>query len=201
MGVGLGGAVFGWAAGAVAFGVQILWEIVWAAGVINGLGHTVGYRTFATRDSSRNIVPVGILISGEELHNNHHRYPRSAKFSTRWFEIDVGWLFLRGLAAIGLARDLYVYDRPYEEHRIERAEHRLHALFTSWREKMARLEVRADDLAQRRAKMEKLWRAFVRRTERRISRYRHDARARLEAVKNELLSELRALHGAALETE
>jgi len=186
--------VFGPAAGAVAFVVQMLWEVIWAAGVINGLGHTVGYRNFETRDSSRNIVPFGVLISGEELHNNHHRYPRSAKFSTRWYEIDVGWWFLRALAAVGLARDLYVHDRPFEEHRIERAEHGLRTLVARWREKMTKLEQQtAGDLARRRVEMEKAFSAFRRRMERRISRYRDDARVRLEAVRDALLAELKHL--------
>src|SRR5207248_708622 len=69
-----------------------------------GVGHWGGYRNWPTEDASTNIVPWGILIGGEELHNNHHAYPSSAKLSNRWFELDVGWLYLRLLAAAGLAR-------------------------------------------------------------------------------------------------
>ena len=83
--------------------VQMAWIPIFAAGVINGIGHHWGYRSFATRDASRNILPWGILIGGEDLHNNHHAYASSARLSNRWWEIDLGWLYIRGLAALGLA--------------------------------------------------------------------------------------------------
>ncbi|KUM05131.1 fatty acid desaturase [Chromobacterium subtsugae] len=82
---------------------QMLWIPIFAAGVINGVGHYWGYRSFATNDSSRNILPLGLLIGGEELHNNHHAYATSAKLSIRWWEFDVGWLYIRLLACLGLA--------------------------------------------------------------------------------------------------
>src|SRR5262249_16357497 len=81
------------------------------SGMINSFGHTVGYRNFATRDASRNIVPFALLVAGEELHNNHHRYPGSAKFSWHWWEIDPGWLVVRLLAVLGLASDLHCPDQ------------------------------------------------------------------------------------------
>jgi stearoyl-CoA desaturase (delta-9 desaturase) len=84
--------------------VQMAWIPVTAAGIINGLGHFWGYRTFSTDDASTNIVPWGIIIGGEELHNNHHAYGTSAKLSSRWFEFDLGWVYIRGLEAIGLAK-------------------------------------------------------------------------------------------------
>ncbi|GJL82923.1 MAG: aminotransferase [marine bacterium B5-7] len=96
--------LFGLIAGPLIWGVQMLWIPLWAAGVINGVGHWFGYRNFETRDSSRNIVPWGILIGGEELHNNHHAYASSAKFSNKWYELDIGWLYLNGLSMLGLAR-------------------------------------------------------------------------------------------------
>jgi len=111
--LGLDLLVFGPLPGAVAFAVQIIWVSLWAAGVINGIGHAWGYRDFETKDTSRNIVPIAILVSGEELHNNHHRWPRSAKFSMRWFEVDIGWALIRTLAAVGLARDIYVRNRRW----------------------------------------------------------------------------------------
>jgi len=74
--------------------VQILWIPFWAAGVVNGLGHWWGYRNGETRDRSRNLSPWGIIVGGEELHNNHHLDPASPKMSRRWFEIDVGWIWL-----------------------------------------------------------------------------------------------------------
>ncbi|AXE34493.1 fatty acid desaturase [Chromobacterium phragmitis] len=83
--------------------VQMLWIPVFAAGVINGIGHYWGYRLFATNDSSRNIVPWGVLIGGEELHNNHHAYVTSPKLSARWWEFDIGWAYIRLLACLRLA--------------------------------------------------------------------------------------------------
>jgi len=90
--------------GITVFAVQMLWTPIWAAGVINGIGHYFGYRNFETTDASRNIVPWGILIGGEELHNNHHAYPASAKLSNKWWEFDIGWFYIRLLSALGLAK-------------------------------------------------------------------------------------------------
>jgi stearoyl-CoA desaturase (delta-9 desaturase) len=81
----------------------MLWIPVFAAGVINGVGHWWGYRNFAAEDASRNISPWGILIGGEELHNNHHAYPSSARLSSKWFEFDIGWMYIRLLEMAGLA--------------------------------------------------------------------------------------------------
>jgi len=92
------------AIGVTLWAVQMAWIPFFAAGVINGVGHYWGYRTFDTPDASRNIVPWGILIGGEELHNNHHMHPTSARLSNRWWEFDIGWLYIRILAALGLAR-------------------------------------------------------------------------------------------------
>jgi stearoyl-CoA desaturase (Delta-9 desaturase) len=92
------------AAGLAVWGVQMLWIPFFAAGVINGIGHFWGYRNFDHPDASTNIVPWGILIGGEELHNNHHTYPTSARLSNRWYEFDLGWLYIRTLQAVGLAK-------------------------------------------------------------------------------------------------
>lgn len=89
--------------GASIWAVQMAWIPVTAAGIINGIGHYWGYRNFACADASTNIVPWGILIGGEELHNNHHAYGSSAKLSSRWYEFDIGWLYIRLLAFFGLA--------------------------------------------------------------------------------------------------
>lgn len=89
--------------GIVIFAVQMLWIPIWAAGVINGIGHFSGYRNFETEDASTNIVPWGILIGGEELHNNHHAYASSAKLSYKWWEFDIGWLYIRILEILHLA--------------------------------------------------------------------------------------------------
>ena len=91
------------AAGAAIWAVQMMWIPVTAAGIINGIGHWWGYRNFATADASANIVPWGILIGGEELHNNHHAYGTSAKLSSRWYEFDIGWTYIRVLESLRLA--------------------------------------------------------------------------------------------------
>ena len=90
--------------GLIIFAVQMVWIPFWAAGVINGLGHYWGYRNFETTDASRNLSPIGFLIGGEELHNNHHAYAQSARLSNRWWEFDIGWFYIRTLALLGLAR-------------------------------------------------------------------------------------------------
>jgi stearoyl-CoA desaturase (delta-9 desaturase) len=100
---GIDVALFGALAGAIIWGVQMLWIPFWAAGVINGIGHYFGYRNFQTDDDSTNIVPWAFWIGGEELHNNHHAYPTSAKFSIRPYEFDLGWLYVKVLEAMGLA--------------------------------------------------------------------------------------------------
>jgi stearoyl-CoA desaturase (Delta-9 desaturase) len=89
--------------GATIWAVQMMWIPVTAAGIINGLGHYWGYRNFAVTDASTNIVPWGIVIGGEELHNNHHAYGTSAKLSSQWYEFDIGWLYIRILAKLRLA--------------------------------------------------------------------------------------------------
>jgi stearoyl-CoA desaturase (delta-9 desaturase) len=95
-------ALFG-AIGLSMWAVQMLWIPVTAAGVINGIGHYWGYRNFEAPDASTNISPWGILIGGEELHNNHHTYPTSAKLSVKPYEFDIGWLYIRILQSLGLA--------------------------------------------------------------------------------------------------
>lgn len=98
--------------GATVWSIQMLWIPVSAAGIINGLGHYAGYRNFDGPHAATNIMPLGILIGGEELHNNHHTFPTSAKLSARWFELDIGWGYIRLLQALGLARLRAVLPRP-----------------------------------------------------------------------------------------
>jgi stearoyl-CoA desaturase (Delta-9 desaturase) len=90
--------------GLAVFAVQMIWIPLTAAGVINGVGHYFGYRNFDSPDASTNIVPFGILIGGEELHNNHHAFASSAKLSNRWYEFDIGWMYIRILQMLGLAK-------------------------------------------------------------------------------------------------
>ncbi|QWD72105.1 acyl-CoA desaturase [Polynucleobacter sp. UB-Raua-W9] len=89
--------------GLTVWAVQMLWIPITAAGVINGIGHFWGYRNFDCEDASTNILPWGILIGGEELHNNHHTFATSAKLSNKWYEFDIGWLYIQMMSAVGLA--------------------------------------------------------------------------------------------------
>jgi len=97
--VGLFGAI-----GATVWAVQMIWIPITAAGIINGLGHWWGYRNFEARDASTNVSPWGVVIGGEELHNNHHTYPTSAKLSVKRYEFDLGWGYIRALEILGLAK-------------------------------------------------------------------------------------------------
>ena len=96
-------ALFGFI-GITIWAVQMVWIPLLAAGVINGIGHYWGYRNFQPADASRNIMPWGILVGGEELHNNHHAYATSAKLSNAWYEFDIGWLYICVLESLGLAQ-------------------------------------------------------------------------------------------------
>lgn len=96
-------ALFG-AAGLAVWAVQMVWTPVMAAGIVNGAAHYWGYRNFEAPDASTNISPWGILIAGEELHNNHHTYPTSAKLSVKPYEFDIGWMYISGLQRMGLAK-------------------------------------------------------------------------------------------------
>lgn len=90
--------------GLTVWAVQMAWIPLTAAGVINGVGHYGGYCNTETNDASTNVFPWGILIGGEELHNNHHAHPTSAKLSLKWWEFDIGWMYIRILKILGLAR-------------------------------------------------------------------------------------------------
>jgi stearoyl-CoA desaturase (Delta-9 desaturase) len=96
-------ALFGLVPGMLILLTQIIWIPFWAAGVINGIGHWFGYRSYDVADASTNIVPWGILIGGEELHNNHHAFASSARLSSKWYEFDLGWMYIRLLEIFGLA--------------------------------------------------------------------------------------------------
>ncbi|MCP0913947.1 MULTISPECIES: DesA family fatty acid desaturase [Legionella] len=90
--------------GITIWAMQMIWIPLWAAGVVNGVGHFWGYRNFECADAATNVFPWGFWIGGEELHNNHHTFASSAKFSVKWWEFDIGWLYIRILAFFGLAK-------------------------------------------------------------------------------------------------
>jgi stearoyl-CoA desaturase (delta-9 desaturase) len=104
-------ALFG-VVGLTIWAVQMVWIPFWAAGVVNGLAHFWGYRNFNSSDASTNIFPWGILIGGEELHNNHHTYATSAKLSNKWYEFDIGWMYIRIMSAFRLAKVKKVAPTP-----------------------------------------------------------------------------------------
>src|ERR1051325_801893 len=105
-------AAFGLLPGALIWIAQMAWIPFWAAGVINGVGHYFGYRSYDVADASTNIVPWGILIGGEELHNNHHAFASSAKLSSKWYEFDIGWFYICVMRALGLATVKKLAPKP-----------------------------------------------------------------------------------------
>ena len=104
------------AKGITVWAVQMLWIPVTAAGIINGIGHYWGYRNYDCADAATNIIPFGILIGGEELHNNHHTYATSAKLSSKWYEVDIGWLYICTLEKMGLAKVKKLAPEPKFSH-------------------------------------------------------------------------------------
>lgn len=98
--------------GVTVWAVQMIWIPVTAAGIINGIGHYWGYRNYDCTDASRNIFPIGILIGGEELHNNHHTFGTSAKLSSKWYEFDIGWMYIRMMEIVGLAKVKKIAPQP-----------------------------------------------------------------------------------------
>ncbi len=174
--------LFGIIPGFVVWTFMVLW-VPAMGNIINGLGHAIGYRTFATRDDSRNLYPWGIWILGEELHNNHHADPRSAKFKAHWWEFDIGWLYIGLLKLVGLAKVAYARaESPkvfaakyYEEHagavaeRLDRAVARIQGAKEA---SLARIESAREEGRSR------------------LERVRSGGRARLDQVKEECLARL-----------
>ena len=103
------------APGIILIGIQFIATPVMAAGIINGLGHYTGYRNFECDDASTNLTPIAVIIGGEELHNNHHAFPTSAKFSVRWWEFDIGWMYICIFRALGLCKVRRVAPKPNVE--------------------------------------------------------------------------------------
>jgi stearoyl-CoA desaturase (delta-9 desaturase) len=119
-------------AGIVMTAVQLMAQPFFAGGVINGLGHAVGYRSYEMPSTATNLVPWGLLLGGEELHNNHHAFPRSARFAVQHWEIDIGWLWIRLFSVLGLARVRWVAPTPHRAaSRRELDAETVRALFTN----------------------------------------------------------------------
>jgi stearoyl-CoA desaturase (delta-9 desaturase) len=133
-------ALFG-VVGAAVWAVQMMWIPFFAAGVINGIGHFWGYRNFKSPDTSVNIFPWGILIGGEELHNNHHAHATSPKLSSKWYEFDIGWLYIRILESVGMAkpRHLPMAGVALNPNKFEIDADTIQAVISSKYELMARL--------------------------------------------------------------
>jgi len=118
--------------GIIMIAVHLAAQPFFAGGVINGLGHAVGYRSFEMPSTATNLMPWGLLLGGEELHNNHHAFPRSARFAVQRWEIDIGWLWIRLFSALGLARVRWVAPRlHFERRRRELDTETVNALFTN----------------------------------------------------------------------
>ncbi len=130
--------------GAAVWAVQMMWIPFFAAGVVNGIAHFWGYRNFKSPDTSANLIPWGILIGGEELHNNHHAHATSPKLSSRWYEFDIGWMYIRILQAFGLARprSLPMSDVAVNPNKVEIDAATIQAILYSKYELMARLSKR-----------------------------------------------------------
>ena len=126
------------ALGATVWAVQMLWIPITAAGIINGIGHYWGYRNYDCEDASTNIFPWGILIGGEELHNNHHTFATSAKLSNKWYEFDIGWLYIRTLEILGLAKVKKLPPKPVLSDIRQATEQTLQAVIANRYEVMAR---------------------------------------------------------------
>jgi stearoyl-CoA desaturase (delta-9 desaturase) len=126
------------ALGATVWAVQMLWIPITAAGIINGMGHYWGYRNYDCEDASTNLIPWGILIGGEELHNNHHTYATSAKLSNKWYEFDIGWVYIRALEMAGLAKVKKLPPKPVLAELEQASEKTLQAVIANRYEVMAR---------------------------------------------------------------
>ncbi len=126
------------AVGATVWAVQMLWIPITAAGIINGMGHYWGYRNYDCEDASTNLIPWGIIIGGEELHNNHHTYATSAKLSNKWYEFDIGWVYIRALEIAGLAKVKKLPPKPVLSDLSLASEKTLQAVIANRYEVMAR---------------------------------------------------------------
>ncbi|GGI53437.1 DesA family fatty acid desaturase [Oxalicibacterium solurbis] len=186
--------------GITVWAVQMIWIPLTAAGIINGIGHYWGYRNYECNDAATNIFPIGIIIGGEELHNNHHTYGTSAKLSSKWYEFDIGWMYIRILESVGLAKVKKVAPEPkFEQGKLHLDFNTLQSVIANrydvtakyakslkktWREEREHLEEKA-----------KLESGFLRSTKKLL----HREPAKLEEPHKAQLTELFA-HSKALKT-
>ncbi|HEX7051368.1 MAG TPA: hypothetical protein VF188_14270, partial [Longimicrobiales bacterium] len=144
--MGLDVVLFGLGTGLLVWSFMAIWMPI-MGNIINGLGHALGYRNFSTKDESRNLYPLGIWIVGEELHNNHHADPRSAKFKAHWWEFDIGWIYIRLLSVVRLAKVLYArglsakeFAEKYYAKKVDQAAHGIEEAVAGLEKAVARLE-------------------------------------------------------------
>jgi len=181
-------ALFGFI-GLTIWAVQMMWIPLFAAGVINGVGHYWGYRTFQAEDASRNIVPWGIIIGGEELHNNHHAYPSSARLSNKWWEFDIGWLYIRLMEVCGLANVKKIAPKvTLVANKAQCDQDTLHAVIMNRYDVLAKYarslkQTCSDEIAHLKARAVRVDRAMVK-------RWLHNEEHRLSAVDRERLKEV-----------
>ncbi|HYC42913.1 MAG TPA: acyl-CoA desaturase [Noviherbaspirillum sp.] len=186
--------------GLTVWAVQMLWIPITAAGIINGIGHYWGYRNFDCTDASTNIFPLGIIIGGEELHNNHHTYGTSAKLSSKWYEFDIGWMYIRVLETLGLAKVKKVAPEPkFDRQKLVADFETLQSVIANRYDVMAKYakSVKSawrDEIADLRGKA-KLEAKFLKNAKKLLQR----EPAKLEAPQKQQLTELFA-HSKALKT-
>lgn len=189
------------ALGLTVWAVQMLWIPVSAAGIINGVGHYWGYRNYDCADASTNIFPIGILIGGEELHNNHHTFGTSAKLSSKWYEFDIGWLYIRILEFLGLAKVKKVAPAPkFDRKKLVADFETLQSVIANRYDVMAKYAKSVkrawrDEQENLGASRAKLGSSFLRSSKKLLQR----EPAKLEALQRQQLKELFA-HSKALQT-
>lgn len=174
--------LFGLGIGLLVWSCMALWVPI-MGNIINGIGHALGYRTFETQDHSRNIYPWGIWILGEELHNNHHADPRSAKFKAHWWEFDIGWFYIRSLQLFGLADVVYARSASAKEFAAQYYEEPAGPMSDRLERAMARIQKAKEEGLARIDSVREDGRA-------RIESVRSGGMARLEQVKEECLARL-----------
>lgn len=186
--------------GLTVWAVQMLWIPVTAAGIINGIGHYWGYRNYDCNDAATNVIPIGILIGGEELHNNHHTFATSAKLSSKWYEFDIGWAYIRILEMVGLAKVKKIAPEPkFDRQKGMPDLATLHSVVTNRYDVMAKYakslkRTWAEEVEHLKAKA-KLESGYLKSAKKLLQR----EPAKLEAPQKQQLSELFA-HSKALKT-